>query len=170
MSYSSEGDLILGDLQIPAAVSKQDFIDSAAEEIDSKIGFLYVLPIPFNDLPLHQQLLLKQINNKLASGRLILTLDIAGEETSLHAYGLRLITEAMNELMCIANGDVDLTAPRTNPYDSSTDNNKAAAIVNHDAESAVDMFENSFMRGEPSYWNPGSPTVTANPPLDYRGR
>lgn len=157
MAYSQVDDLLTGDLHISSKVDKQKVIDDAAEEIDSKIGFLYSLPIPFVSLPLHQKLLLKQINNKLASGRLILALDIVGEENSLHAYGLRLVTEATGELMLIANGQVDLDAPRwETPDDSYTD--KTPTIKNRDAESAVDQFENSFMRGEPSYWTPGEVT------------
>lgn len=154
-TYSAVDDLILADLQVADSVDKEKFVLSAQEEIDSKIGFLYALPLPFEGMPYHERILLKQINNKLASGRLILTLDIAGEETALHAYGLRLITEAMNELMCIANGDVDLTAPQTNPDQATADLNKLPSIVNRDAESAVDQWENHVMRGQPSYWRPG---------------
>lgn len=164
MSYSTVGDLLTGDLHISLKIDKQKFIDDAAEEIDSKIGFLYTLPLPFVSLPKHQQLLLKQINNKLASGRLILTLDIVGEENALHAYGLRLVNEAMGELMLIANGQVDLDAPRLVPADD-TYVDKTPAGYNRDAESAVDQFENSFMRGEPSYWTPGE---VRQPPARFR--
>lgn len=152
MAYSLVSDLLLGDLAVSVSVNKQKFIDDAAEEIDSKLGFVYELPL--SDLPSYQKKLLKLINNKLASGRLILTLAIGGEDTALHAYGLRLVTEATNELMLIANGGVELDATSTATIDTSND--MRPVIHNHDAESAVDIFEASVMRGQSAYWNPGA--------------
>lgn len=153
MPYSNADDLLTGDLLISQKVDKGKFVSDAAEEIDSKLGFIYVLPL--TGLELHETLLLKQINNKLASGRLILTLDIAGEGTVLHAYGLRLITEAMNDLMLLANGAVQLGAPRT-PLETGSRPNKTPKVFNHDEESAVDIFESAVMRrGETGTWQPG---------------
>lgn len=163
MAYSTVDDLIVGDMMISARVDKNKFVNDAAEEIDSKLGFLYVLPLA--PLALHESTLLKQINNKLASGRLILTLDIAGEETVLHAYGLRLITEAMNDLMLLANGTINLSSTMTT---TSALRDNVPGIYNHDEESAVDIFEAHVLRGEPSYWNPG--TVKSRYQWDYYGR
>lgn len=145
MPYSEESDLLTGDLLISSKVDKGKFVNDAAEEIDSKLGFIYVLPLtpiaPALDIPVHERLLLKTINNRLASGRLILTLDIADERSTLHAYGLRLVTEALQELMLIANGTVDLTAVRTNPDESTTGlGSRSPAITNVDATSAVEAF------------------------------
>lgn len=158
MAYSEESDLLLGDLMISARFDKKKFVDDAADEINSKLGFIYTLPLagpgePSTPLPAHELLLLKGINNKLASGRLILTQAVAAEQQSLHAYGLRLVTEAMNDLMLIANGVVDLTAVKKNLGDAVRDN--APSIHNHDAESAVVMYESAVMRPEGAYWNPG---------------
>lgn len=156
MSYSEEADLLTGDIGISDNVDLQKVVDDAAEEIDSKIGFVYALPLPFASLPLHQKLLLKQINNKLASGRLILQLSIGGEDTALHAYGLRMVTEAREELMLVANGQVDLDAPRV----STPSNSDGSPLIhNSDEESAVDIFEAHVHRGEPSYWRPGAVTA-----------
>lgn len=147
MPYSSVDDLMLGDLLVSSHIDKGKFVTEAAEEIDSKIGFIYRLPLvatgtpPPASLPLHQQLLLKGINNKLASGRLIMTLDIAGEGTALHAYGLRLVTEATQELMLIANGTVDLSAVRL-PDNTVSDGfaTRSPSIINVDATSAFEDF------------------------------
>lgn len=163
MAYSTVDDLLLGDLMVSARVDKNKFVNDAAEEIDAKLGFIYVLPL--SPLAPHEELLLKQINNKLASGRLILTLDIAGEETVLHAYGLRLITEAINDLMLIANGTVNLSSTMTT---GSNLRDNVPAIFNHDEESAVVMFEQLALRGEPSYWNPGA--VKSRYQWDYYGQ
>lgn len=179
MAYSEPDDLLLGDLVVPATIDKGKVVASAAEEIDSKLGFVYALPLRFQTdpppdpddwtgLPIHQQLLLKQMNNKLASGRLILMLDLAGEDTSLHAYGLRLVTEATNEMMMIANGTVDLDAVRLAPLDSHPD--RAPVVSNHDEESAVEMFEYATMRpGETGSWQPGKAMTQAGAVGMYYG-
>jgi len=165
MTYSTVDDLLTGDLLISQKVDKQKFVQDAADEMDSKLGFLYELPLapcvtdPPPAVPAtlepHEILLLKGINNKLASGRLILTLDIAGEETVLHAYGLRLITEAMNDLMLVANGNVLLSACRQEMV-AGLRSNRTPLCVNRDEESAQDMFESAVMRrGETAVWQPG---------------
>lgn len=157
MAYSRESDLLLGDLMISPKFDKRSFVDDAADEIDAKLGFIYKLPLAGEgdvELPPHELLLLKQINNKLASGRLILTVATAGEQNALHAYGLRLVTEATNDLMLIANGVVDLTAVRLG-VGATEVRDSAPSIHNHDAESGVDMYEGAVMRPGGAYWNPG---------------
>lgn len=144
MPYSSEDDLLLGDLMVSDSVDKAKFVANAADEMDSKIGFIYKTPIVLDSLPRHEQLLLKGINNNLATGRLIMTLDAAGEGTSLHAYGLRLVTEAMGDLLLIANGDVDLSAEKEDVPTQNRDSQPN--LGNRDATSAVSAFEDRFMR------------------------
>lgn len=169
-TYSTVDDLLTGDILISQKVDKAKFVQEAADEIDSKLGFLYELPLapaqpvpaPQTPVPLeeHELLLLKGINNKLASGRLILTLDIAGEQTVLHAYGLRLITEAMNDLMLVANGQVLLSAVRQE-LSAGRRPDRTPICVNRDEESANDMFEAAVMRrGETARWQPGSAQPT----------
>lgn len=147
MAYSTVADLLIGDLPIGGATNPQAFVDTAAEEMDSKLGWLYATPIAWEggDGPRHEVLLLKQINNKLASGRLILTLAIAEEGTSLHAYGLRLVTEATTELMLIANGDVDLTATKAESGDVAAQ--PIPGVRNYDDESLLLGFEENVLRG-----------------------
>lgn len=167
MPYSTVDDLLIGDLMVSPKLDKNKFIAQAAEEMDAKLGFVYTLPLqafPVSDpapdpndwtaLPIHQNLLLKGINNKLASGRLILTLAVATEGSTLHAYGLRLVSEATTELLMIANMDIILDAKRLNA--STTNPDRTPAVVNHDEESAVDMFESVMRPGETSTWQPGS--------------
>lgn len=164
MAYSEVSDLLLGDTIVGGGVSKQQFVDAAADEIDSKIGWLYVTPIAVDGdnysnpvipaLPRHEALLLKGINNKLASGRLIMTLDIAGEGTTLHAYGARLVKEAMDELHLIANGSVDLSAPRlVTPEQYFAD--RAPSLSNLDEESLLTPFVQTVHGSRPWYAVPG---------------
>lgn len=166
MAYSAVGDLLLDGVLLATGFNKQKFVDDAAEEMDSKLGWLYALPIhpegmdpgevgptSWQDLPTHQVILLKQINNRLASGRLILAIATPGEQTTLHAYGYHLVQQALADLMFLANGDLDMDAEKATP--SSAFESKAPAWQNPDSESLLLGFEESVMRGVPFYSRPG---------------
>lgn len=169
MPYSEPDALLLGDLILGGGVDKQKFIDQAAEDIDAKLGWIYELPIKlalpegelrpadpdnWTRLPLHEQLLLKGINNKLASGRLILTIDVAGEDSKLQAYGYFLVQEANAELMALANGEIYLSAIRYDPGDQVI-RDVIPSVKNQDEESLLLGFENTVMRGCPWWSRPG---------------
>lgn len=140
------------------SLDRQKFINDASDEIDSKLGWLYVIPLepisPATSLPGYQLLTLKGINNKLASGRIILTLDIASEGTTLHAYGWQLIREAREELIYLANGEAQLAAIRTSP-NTTTGLDKIPAIKNYDEESLLQAYEYTVHKNIPSWTEPG---------------
>lgn len=158
-TYSEESDLLVGDMMFGPSTSKQKYIDGAADDMNAKIGYIYSLPLapvsPLTALPEYEQLLLKSINNKLASGRLIMDMAIGGEQQTLHAYAKRLVDEANQELMCIANGDVELSAERR-ATDAVVIAKNTPGIRNVDEESLVLGFENTVMRGRPWYSRPGA--------------
>lgn len=164
MAYSEVSDLLTGDIPLGAGVDAQKYVDQAADDMDAKLGWIYEVPIdldgdpladpPVAPLPNHQILLLKGINNKLASGRLILTLDISGEDKSLHAYGHFLIKEANAELLLLANGTLDLSAPRV-PQPDETTINRVPGVVNLDEESLLTPFVKTVHGGVPWYAVPG---------------
>jgi hypothetical protein len=166
MAYSTVADLLLGDIVLNPALNKQKAVDDAAEEMDSKLGWLYALPLApvgtdpvtatsWEALPDHQVLLLKHINNKLASGRLVMALAMPGEQSSLHAYGWNLVKEATAELLLLANGSVLLEAiPLTDTIITSA--TLAPATINYDSESLLAGFENTVLRGTPWYSRPGT--------------
>lgn len=163
MPYSTVGDLLLGDLVVSVTVDKQKFVDSAEDDINSKLGFRYKVPIDVDatSFPLHQKLLLKTICNRLATGKLILTLDIAEEGTALHAYGLHLLREANADLLLIANGEVDLRGAEPTEGGAGRQTNRQPLVLNRDDRSAVSAFEEMFMGGQPvptsaEGWRPGS--------------
>lgn len=162
MAYSGVADLLLGDLTLSAGYDKERWIKLADEEIDAKLGWVYALPIspipPLVALPTHETLLLKQISSKLASGRLIMAQSIGGEDQRLQAYGYSLVKEAMEMLLLIANGDIVLSAPKTEDVEQIPD--KRPAIYHHDSESLFSAFENNVMRPDvsgqrPWYSRPG---------------
>ena len=157
MAYCTSDDLLVGDM-VFGSLDVTDFINQAANEIDSKLGVIYKLPLSaavgqtFVNLPQYQQLIVKNINIKLASGRLFLT-TAADDTSSLHQYGMRLVQEAMSELMAIANGLVELSAERREPIGQEQD--RIPRTLNHDEESMVDQYEKLVHRGENVYTLPG---------------
>jgi hypothetical protein len=139
--YSATTDLLTGDLPLPSYVSPQKFVDDAADEINSKIGFLYQVPVDLNAEAVKTpvKLLLKRINNFLASGRLIMMLTQSQEDTRLHAYGYSLVADATAALAQIASGELVLELPK--PAGSETEIAVTAPLIyNQDAESAVEAF------------------------------
>ena len=164
MAYSEVADLLLGDLLVSESVDRQKFVDLAAREIDSKLGWVYELPLhvagatanatSWQALPQHEADTLRDINNKLATGRLILSLYVAGEDTQLHALGWHYVNSALEDLMVIANGTVDLTAVRIGVADEHYRDN-VPSISQYDDESLLLGFEETVMKGNPWYTEPG---------------
>lgn len=155
VAYSTTSDLLTGNIPVPAAFSPQKFVDDAADEIDSKIGFLYVTPVDVTQtstVTRPARLLLKRINNFLATGRLLLAAAAGQEDTQLHAYGLSLIQEANTALNQIASGQI--------PIEGGTlvDTGDEAAftgiiIDNLDPESSVEAFYDRIANPNYSYGN-----------------
>lgn len=149
--YSTVDDLLLGDLRVSGRVDKNWYVAEAGEEIDSKIGQIYTLPLS-DDLANHSRLLLKRVNNQLATGRLIMAVD-GGSDDSLHAYGLDLVRSALAELESIASG---LTLLSGTPRHNGESGTPGPAVVNEDAYSAVAAFEQNVMAGRAAVWQPGT--------------
>jgi hypothetical protein len=143
--YSATTDLLIGNIPLPATLTPQKYVDDAADEIDSIIGFKYQTPIDMSDLGAvakPARLLMKRLSNWLATGRIILAVDAAGEDNNLHAYGLKLVSDASAVLQAIADGSVVLEGATTlsDPDDASAGLRRAPAIANVDSESIVEAF------------------------------
>lgn len=144
-TYSEVEDLIIGDLRTGATVDKAAYVQSAADEMNGRIGFVYELPIEESAVTEAAWLVLKKINNFLASGRLIMAVAVGGEDTALQAYGLSLVQEAFNELAMVLDGTLPLDgATRT---ETTAANSPVAA--NTDSASAIDAFEATFFEDLP---------------------
>lgn len=165
--YCNETDLLIDHQMFTDPNEKDRYVKFAADSMDSKLGYIYVVPIVVSGLPPHQATLLKTINAQLATGRLIMSRASAHQESQVHAYALYLIRQAEMDLMAIANGAVDLSAPRVNAEgdilgtlnDPSTSDTLARTPSgwNPDAVSAVTAFEKNVMSGssESEFWVPG---------------
>jgi hypothetical protein len=158
VAYCEVNDLLVKDngMMFSPTFDFMKFIVSAAEEMDGMMGEIYDLPLAgsaggWTTLPLYQQLLLKQINVKLASGRILLTLQASGDTRALHAYGAKLIDEALAMLLPIINGDVVLETPGKNEEIRAN----SPISAHHDTESLVDAWEALVHRGENTLAMPG---------------
>lgn len=152
--YSDPKELLVGDTSFDANEA-QRFVDGATAEIDSRLGFTYVLPLP-EVLPPHMALLLQRTSNLIASGRFLLARATPGEDNSLHAYGLSLLQEGQGILTQIATGMIDLVGIERILTHSGSN---APEIFNADSCSGVDAFylwmNTPATPRYPAVWVPG---------------
>jgi len=153
MAYCATTDLLLGDME-PGSIDLQSYVDSAAEEIDGRLGYVYDL----DDVHGLEQdspgwLILKKINRFIASGRVIMAQAIAAENESLNAYGGSLVRLAYGDLALILSKELPLDATAIGESVGRT-----PGIVNRDATSGVEAFEDNFMK-----WNGGLPSPRVLP-------
>lgn len=145
MPYSEVEDMLLGQTALPKGLDPQKYVDDAADEIDSAIGFTYVTPVDMSDTsPVIRpvRLLLKRLNNHLATGRFITAISSNSQRTDLQPYGASLIREVLLVLQQIQNGDLTLTgAPLLPPPAGQTDLPQTGPLIaNVDSESQVEAF------------------------------
>lgn len=161
MAYSEVADLLTGNIPTPEYLSPQKYVNDAADEIDSKIGFLYKTPVVIteenppgtpNPVVRPVRLLLKRLNNFLASGRLLMAASAGGEDDRVHAYGWSLVQDATLALMQISEGKIPLEG--VEPVDGDTDGVTITAplIYNEDAESNVSAFYDRIVNPDFRYY------------------
>lgn len=143
MAYCEVADLIIGDIRTSARLDPQKYVNDAADEIDSKIGFAYVTPIYVTSgttVPRPVVLLLKRINSHLASGRLILAATIAGEDQELNAYGRSLVEDSELAIAKIASGELYLDGVIKGEASVGGLRRSVPLFAEGDPESYVDAF------------------------------
>lgn len=157
-AYCDEEDLLLGDLEVGPSVTPETWVQAAADEMNSRLGFVYKVPIEAKEglpgLATHEALLLKDINRKLASGRLILAMAQAGEDNSEHAYGASLVKDALYALNLLTSRQIDLGSAVL-AEGNAAGGDTAPLVHNHDEESLVDGFEHTILRSEKWRTRPG---------------
>ena len=150
-TYSVVDDLLLGDLPVSATVNKQKFVNDAADEIDSRLGFVYETPLPMDGtMERHAELTIKRVANNLASGRLILMLASPTEQRALHAYGQSLVNAALADLGFILAGTLPLDG--ATKQDADVDQDTGPSVKNLDSASAVEAFYGDTMGTGPLRW------------------
>lgn len=157
-AYSGTGDLLTGDIPLlPQHGDGSAMIKSQADDMDAQIGHIYVTPVLVPDDPKFRptRLLLKKINNLLASGRLMLDMSAAGSDESPNAYGLQMLKEGLSLLGQVQSGNIVLAgAPRLDEAGSAP----GPLIHNEDSVSLVEQFYNPLARQQLSlFGSPRSP-------------
>jgi phage gp36-like protein len=140
VAYCTTVDLLIGDIPTSTELDPAKYVNDAADEIDSKIGFVYDTPIDVNSVPRPVALLLKRLNAHLASGRLILAATILSEDARLNAYGQSLVDQVQAALQQIVEGKVPLAGVDMNDEVPQIQRTAKILSSNHDPESAVDAF------------------------------
>lgn len=149
MAYCVVTDLLMGSIPLPSGAQPQAYVDMAAEEIDAVLGSRYVTPIAIDVLDPATRpaiLTLKNINRKLATGRLILAADAGGQDETLHAYGLSLVKEAQTALLTLSASSDSLPGAVPIPTSGLT-YSSGPRILNKEPVSLVDGFYDSFSIG-----------------------
>lgn len=156
-TYSEVADLLLGEMRQPDNTKLDKYVQDAADEIDSKLGMIYVTPVVIADTTTHRAtiLLLKRINNWLASGRVVLAVAAPSEQQYLHAYGRSLVEQASEALNALASGNSPL--PGATPLDPEDLMTTGPVVNNLDTQSNVESFYNFFSDPcqSPYPYNPG---------------
>lgn len=143
-TYSTISELLLGDIQVSTSTPRQKFVDDAANEIDSILGRRYDTPLDVSDtsvMPRYARLFVKRAANNLATGRLILALASAGEDVTIHAYGLSLVNNALMALESIACGEYDLPGVQETTPSTRV---RGPKIINVDPFSGVSAYYQRF--------------------------
>lgn len=145
MAYAEPDTLLLGGIPARNEVELLQFVNDAADEIDSILGGVFETPVTdrADGLPLDRPALLTltRINRYLASGRYILAVGASGEDDSLHSYGNRLVREALDALRDIVNGKVLFDARRLPDPNAQY---KGPSIIHAEAESNVEAFYSAY--------------------------
>lgn len=162
-AYSGTADLLIGDIGLqPQHGDGTKMIKAQADDIDAQLGHIYVTPIVVPSEPEFRptMLLLKKINNLLASGRLMLDMSAAGEEDRVNAYGMSMLREGLGLLGQIQAGSIVLAgAPRIDQGVAAP----GPTIHNEDSVSLVEQFYNPTLRQSLSpYGTSGLPYSGSN--------
>lgn len=155
MAYAATSDLLLGNLPLGNAVDPERYVNDAAEEIDTKIGFKYITPVDLNTLSQPEQrptlLLLKRLNVYIATGRILITITQPTENNQLNALGQSYLMQAYEVLDAIAAGEYPLIG--VPPLGGDTGNLEShIGVTNGDTGSFVDSFYTQLQPQYPAGW------------------
>lgn len=154
MAYCEVTDLLIGDTRLPSGLIPQSYVNQAADEIDSAIGFRYETPVTVTDDAVNRptRLLLKTINSWLATGRIILTISRNGEDNTLDALGKYYVNSALQRINQIADGEIILTGATEIATGANVASFKGPTIVNAEPVSLVDRFYGGMNPSNPEWW------------------
>lgn len=145
-TYSEVADMLTGPIPLPRSLDPEKYVQDAADEIDTQLGFVYETPIAPEEgssaLPKPVSLLLKRINNLIASGRVIMAAAGPTQDSAVNAYGRSLVTEGQAALASIARGAIVLEGAKRLPDEGLE--TTGPRISNAEVGSNVDAFYGAY--------------------------
>jgi hypothetical protein len=127
---------------MPEQIDQGQYIQNAADEIDicmsKKFETPIVLDVNANPAQRPLQLLLKQINAQIATGRMLLAATLSKEDTVLNAYGYSLLQGGLKNLENLESGET--LYPGMIPLPGQDDTSARVLVGNQDSRSGVDAF------------------------------
>lgn len=151
MPYCETTDLLISGIAMSPEVNVQSYVQDAADQIDSAIGFRYETPIDItvdSSVVRPAILLLKRINVLLASARLLMRLDYGNEGNRPNQLAMEWLKEAVDALKAIVDGKVDLEGA---VLQQGVEDSSGPLIFNEDSDSLVATFYQRVQRR--SYWD-----------------
>lgn len=149
--------MLQGPMPLPASMDLEKFVQAAADEIDTKIGFVYKTPIRvgpgYDELPRPVALLLKRISAYISTARAIMAAAGAVQDDDTNAYARSLLKEAHTALEAIASDRMELEGAERLPTAGAE--TRGPRIVNIDSVSPVDAFYSHFTGGTHDMFSPG---------------
>lgn len=133
--------MLTGPIPLPRSLDPEKYVQDASDEIDTQLGFVYEVPIVATEgvtLPRPVTLLLKRINNLIASGRVIMAAAGATQDSDVNAYGRSLVAEGQAALASIAKGIIVLEGAKRLPDEGQE--TVGPRISNAEVASNVDAF------------------------------
>jgi hypothetical protein len=152
MSYCTPDDLLFGDMSVSSSNAVR-WISAAEDEINQRLGVMYVLPPapPAEELTL---LLLKRLAVLTATGRGMMAQPAAGEDNGVNAYGRYLLEDAEKLFYALLSGETIL--PGVDKQSELIASGNAPSVVTEDSVAAVDAFYGFATRGEYTLFTPGA--------------
>jgi hypothetical protein len=151
MAYCADGDLLLqADFPLPAGLTKAQYVNEAADEINMRIAKRYKIPVAFTSADDQNRYsstitLLKTLNAHIATGRLVMAMSIKAERPQLHSYGNNLVKDALKIVDDICYGEINLEGAvlSLEVTDETTGfGSQRPMVLNLDDESGVEAFYN----------------------------
>lgn len=149
--YCEPDDLLFGDMTV-SPNNQVKWINAAQDEINQRLGVIYVLPPPDTADPT-AFLTLKRLAVLVATGRGMMAAPAAGEDNGVNAYGRYLLEDAEKIFCGLIDGTLDLLGVPKQPELASSGN--APSVVTEDSVAPVDAFYGFAVRGEFTQYVPG---------------
>jgi len=155
--YCTADSIMIGDIMLPPEISPSAYITSTAEEMDSRLSQIYEVPIQIDATDLNKFrgtiTILRSINSRLATGRLIMAAAAALENVAVHAYARQMVTEALVDLDKIVERKIILQGAKANDNVNPDFTVAKVVVGGQDDLSAVDGF---YQFVDPQYSTPKS--------------